>query len=205
MRKRGYFIVIEGIDGAGKTSVSKELVRLLTSEGVEAIYTYEPYESEFTELLRKSSGSYDPEIEVLLLAADRYRHLKEVVIPALEEGKVVVMDRYYYSTIAYQGSRGAREEWINKVHEFVIKPDLAIYLDVEPEVGWSRKKFTPSRVEYLGKDLRLLYEVKERYLRMVEEGELTRVDAMKNLLEVVKECAKVICSRLQLLCRFVER
>lgn len=198
---KGYFIVLEGLDGSGKTTVAQAIVNMLKDKDIDSIYTYEPYESIFTEILKKAGESMGAIIETLLMAADRYHHINEVIEPKLKEGKVVVSDRYYYSSIAYQGARGADIAWIRAVNKFALNPDVAIYLDIDPGKGLARKVNTATRVKYLQKDLNTLKKVRSIYLDLVRNGELLMVDATKPLDEVIRECASIICSKIGLLCQ----
>jgi len=196
------FIVLEGIDGAGKTEVSKKLVSLLKEEGIPALYTYEPFTREFTEMIKNYGRRYGALMEALLMAADRYYHIQEIIKPALEAGKVVVSDRYFYSSIAYQGARGIEPSWVKLVNSFVLKPDLAIYIDVPPEVGLKRKRASSTRVPYLEKDIKVMRKVRSIYKSLVESGELFEVDGSKQFFDVIKSCVRLLCDNLGLLCKF---
>jgi len=183
----GVLIVIEGIDGAGKTTVAREITRMLVSRGYRAIYTYEPYESPFAEaLVRVKEKSIDnPLIDALAMACDRAYHVEVVVKPAMERGEVVVMDRYYYSTIAYQGAMGVDTEWLRIINNAFPKPDLAIYLDIEPEEGLKRIRTTGRWGFYEKKGL--LEAARRIYLELVRRGELVLIDARRPLELVVSD------------------
>ncbi len=200
MSKNGLFIVLEGIDGAGKTTVAKEIVRLLKKSGITSLYTYEPYTDLFTELIRKYGRELGPVMEALLMAADRYYHVKEVIEPALRSNKVVVSDRYYFSSVAYQGGRGADPSWVYLVNSFAIKPDLAIYLDIPPAVGLRRKKVSDTRIRYLEADPGVMNEVRRIYKDMVKSGALLEVNASRDLCSVLQQCVDIICEMVGLLC-----
>ncbi|MCD6324059.1 MAG: dTMP kinase [Desulfurococcales archaeon] len=200
MRGRGVFIVFEGIDGAGKTTVAKAVVDLLIKSGIDSVYTYEPYSELFTKLIREYGKRFGSVMETLLMAADRYYHIKEVIEPALHLGKTVVSDRYHFSSVAYQGARGADVKWVLQVNSFVLKPDLAIYLDVPPEVGLQRKKVSSTRIRYLEEDHEVMEDVRRIYKELVSSGDLEEVDATKDLCSVMQECVRIICERTGLLC-----
>ena len=190
--RRTLFIVLEGIDGSGKTTIAKFLVEWLNSIGLKAIYTYEPYDEKIVKIIESKGRELGAIMEVLLLAADRYYHITKVIKPYLNMGYFVVCDRYYYSTLAYQGARGANLDWIRTVNYFVIKPDLAIYLDVEPKVGIERvRRVSRGKMRYL-EDINLLNRVRELYLKLVSEGELIYVDARKDLDEVKKDVMEIV-------------
>ena len=193
-------MVLEGIDGAGKTTVAKKVVSLLTKEGIEALYTYEPYTKDLTEMLKKYGRSLGGVMETLLMAADRYYHINEVIKPALSLGKVVVSDRYYYSSMAYQGARGVEISWIKAVNKFVLKPDIAIYIDVPPDLGLKRKINSLTRLEYLEGDLGVIKDVRAIYKDLVSKGELIEIDGTLGLNDVINSIKKVLCEKLSLLC-----
>ncbi len=200
MRRDSAFIVLEGIDGAGKTTVAKKIVSLLTKEGIQALYTYEPYTKDLTKMLKKYGRSLGGVMETLLMAADRYYHINEVIKPALSLGKVVVSDRYYYSSMAYQGARGVEIPWIKAVNKFVLKPDIAIYIDVPPDLGLKRKTNSSTRLEYLEDDLGVIKDVRAIYKDLVRKGELIEIDGTLGLNDVINSIKKVLCEKLSLLC-----
>lgn len=182
---KGLLIVLEGLDGAGKTTVAIEIVDMLSRRGYKALYTYEPFDSPFAQALSKvkSELSLSPLIDALAMACDRAYHVETIVMPHLEKGYVVVMDRYFYSTIAYQGAMGIDLEWLRILNSVFIKPDLAIYLDVEPDEGLRRSR---ARKWVFYEKPEILRRAREIYLEMVRRGELILVDAMKPKEEVVE-------------------
>lgn len=141
------FIVVEGIDGSGKSSLCRSYVEALVEEGIEAISTCEPthegkYGAILREMLRGDAPMADVRQMVLLFALDRHDHLERVVLPALERGAVVVCDRYVLSNVAYQGAEGWEidklESWICDVNACAPLPDLSVYLAVRPEIARAR-------------------------------------------------------------------
>ncbi len=186
MSTKGKLIVFEGLDGSGKTLVASMVAERLRAMGFDVVVSWEPRFEEYKSLIGSLPRDSDeaPFIEALLFAADRLLHYVEIVRPALEEGKVVLLDRYYYSSMAYQGSRGVPLDWIREINKYVPRPDLAIYLDVPPEEGLRRKHgSTWRRFEEIG----ILERVRETYLSLVEAGELRLVDATRSPKEVVEE------------------
>jgi len=182
---RGFFIVLEGIDGCGKTVHSKALCEALKKLSYDVAYTTEPSESQIgrlieLEFLQKAKVS--PQVEALLFAADRFDHLTFEVLPMLNANKIVVSDRYVYSSLAYQGAQGLKLDWIREVNYFATRPNLALYLDVPAEVGLSRK-----RGRSVLEKLELEKKVREIYLGLVESGELIKVDSNRSLDIVRKE------------------
>lgn len=188
----GFFIVLEGIDGAGKTSVAKKLVDFLNEKGYEAVYTYEPYDTKYVEALKKHYSEYrDAFLDALTYAADRIVHVKSFVIPYLQKGYIIVCDRYYYSSAAYQAAQGAPLEWVLEINKFVPEPDLAIYLDVDPETGISRRMGKETRFPEYEK-LDFLVKVRENYLLMVRKGLLKMIDANRNFEQVYLDVEKLV-------------
>ncbi len=139
---RGVLIVFEGIDGSGKTTQARSLVRRLRSTGLPTVFLREPTRGKWgREIKRKAAraGSVTPEEELDLFVKDRRENVERNLRPALEQGKVVVLDRYYFSTIAYQGAKGLDLDRIRRLNEsFVVAPDLVFILDVPASVGLSR-------------------------------------------------------------------
>lgn len=184
------FIVLEGIDGCGKTTQSKLLSRFLSSKGFEVVLTREPTDGEIGKLIKEKylKEESSPLVDALLFSADREEHLKKTVIPALNQGKIVVSDRYYHSTLAYQSAQGVELEWLLNLNKNFIKPDLTLIIDVEAKKAMERiecderrdekKKF--EKVEFLEK-------VRGNFLRLKEilrDENIVIVDGSKNEREV---------------------
>jgi dTMP kinase len=186
-------IVFEGIDGAGKTTVSRKIVEILSSKGFKTYYTREPSDSPFAQLLNDLKTKIDtgPIIDALAMSLDRAFHMMNEVEPRLAEGYVVVMDRYYHSTIAYQGAMGADIKWIRDINRVFRRPDIAFYLDVSIETAMRRIRDKKSRWPfYEFKDF--LSKVRDIYLRLVEENELIYVDAERDLNDVINQVIKIL-------------
>ena len=152
MNKKGTFIVIEGLDGSGKTTQARILAaRLRRSHN--ALYTQEPSHGKIGTFIRErilyGEKRFPITVEALLFAADRIEHVQNEVLPALAEGRLVVSDRYIYSSLAYQGSAGLSLEWIETVNQHALKPDLALFIDVYPEAVQARLKSRKSVMENL--------------------------------------------------------
>jgi dTMP kinase len=195
-RYRGLFVVLEGIDGSGKTTIAKMLVERLRVMGYNAEYTFEPTDSEIVELIRGVYRAYrDAYIDALAFALDRLIHLKRRVIPLLEEGYIVVSDRYMYSSIAYQTASGAPLEWVMEVNRWALKPDLAIYLDVDPLTGLKRRQSMESRFPEFEK-LEFIERVRRVYLELVSRGLLVKVNASRPVEEVYKDVERLVVERL---------
>ena len=192
MKGKGFFICVEGLDGCGKTTQTKLLVRKLGKMGWDAVYTAEPSRGKIGQFIQKyclhGEKRTFPIVEALLFAADRFEHVEREVIPALNEGKVVVSDRYVYSSLAYQGATGLDLKWIEMINDHAIRPDLAIFVDVEPEAVIKRLKPKKSVME----NLETQRKVREVYVKFVEKGKLVRIDGNKSTKEVADDILKVV-------------
>ena len=155
---RGKFITFEGADGSGKTTQIEMIKEYLEKQGYQFVLTREPGGSDLgvkiREILLHYDGEVDPLCELLLYMADRAQHVNEVILPAIEDGKIVLCDRYTDSSVAYQGyARGLDREKIiqlNKVATNNLEPDLTIVFDVETEVAMKRVGETKDRLEQEG-------------------------------------------------------
>jgi len=192
MKKNGVFICVEGLDASGKTTQSKLLVRNLRRKGFDAVYTTEPSHGRIGRLIRKhvltGKNRLSGVLEALLFAADRVDHSEREVVPALKADKVVVTDRYLYSSLAYQGATGLDLKWVEEVNRWAIKPDVTIYIDISPEIVLKRLKREKSIMETLQNQRR----VREIYLKLVENYGLRVVDGNKSRRVVAQEIMNVV-------------
>ena len=191
MNEKGAFICIEGLDGCGKTTQAKLHVKRMRKSH-NAVYTAEPSHGKIGAFIRKSclygEKRLSSVVEALLFAADRLEHVENEVLPALNQGRLVVSDRYIYSSIAYQGAAGLSLEWIEKIHEHAPRPDFAIFIDVDPKIVMQRLKPNKSVMENLATQRK----VREVYLKYVAKGELTRIDGDKPTKEVAEALSAVV-------------
>jgi len=187
MSGKGVFVCVEGLDGCGKTTQAKLLVRRLKRMGYVAVYTAEPSRGKIGKLIREHYLHCEKRasivVEALLFAADRVEHVEKEVLPALKAGKVVVSDRYVYSSLAYQGAGGLDLDWIQEVNKGAVFPDLAVFIDVAPETAIGRLKAEKSVME----NLEFQRKVREVYLKFVGLGPLVRVDGNGSEKEVADE------------------
>jgi dTMP kinase len=140
-KSQGLFIVLEGIDGTGKSTHAKRLGSYYSSLGQEVVLSREPTDGPWGRKLRESASTsrLDPEEELEFFLRDRREHVEQVILPSLEQGKVVILDRYYFSTMAYQGARGFDPAEIRRRNEaFAPVPDWLFILDVEVEIALQR-------------------------------------------------------------------
>ena len=161
---RGLLIVLEGIDGSGKTTQAKSLVRRLRARGWEAVFFREPTRGKWGREIKRQAARADsltPPQELDLFIKDRRENVEKNLGPALRKGKVVVLDRYYFSTIAYQGAKGIDPRRIRRLNEaFAARPDLVVVLDIAAGEGLARIEGRKTRDE--------LFE-REDYLARVGE------------------------------------
>ena len=182
---KGKFIVIEGVEGAGKSRQCALLKEALSAEGVPTVLTREPGGVVLAEKLRALilDPMYSPDAitELYLYSAARREHLVKEVFPALEEGKVVICDRFIYSTLAYQGyGRELDLEYVRKVNERTIAPlkvDLGLFLDVSPEEGFARKGGADKTDRLEREDISFFNRVYYGFKEMCKTGELTAIDS----------------------------
>ncbi len=189
-------ITIEGIDGAGKTTIALKLYEYLKREKGEVYLFREPGSTEVGEKIREILLMYDVSdiTELLLFESARAELTERLLLPLLEKGKIVILDRFYDSTTAYQGyGRGIDIEMIERINMFAskgIKPDLTILLDISPEVALERLR-AKDRFE----EIDFLRKVREGFLKIAEKhGRIKVIKAdedidtvFKNVLGVVKE------------------
>jgi len=178
MNGKGVFIVVEGLDGSGKTTQAQILSERL-NQTYKAVYTAEPSNGKTGTFIREcclyEEKRLPTAVEALLFAADRVEHVENEVKPALAEGKVVICDRYLYSSLAYQGSAGLSLAWIKKINSYALKPDFAVFIDVPPERVIERLQRKKSVME----TLEIQRRVRQVYLKYVRQGGLVLVDGDK--------------------------
>ena len=187
---RGRFIVFEGIDGTGKSTVAKLLAEELSKKGIDCVLTMEPSESWIGDAVRKAnSDGTDDLAEALLFMADRAEHTRQIE-SLLNEGKWVVCDRYYASTLAYQtATLGSRVEdpmtWLWNINQRIIRvPDVTFYFVLQVEKALDRMSARNGRSKF--EKLEFLHQVDENY-RKVEaiDPSFRRVDADRPLEDVL--------------------
>jgi len=137
----GWLVVVEGIDGAGKSTVLRRLAEHCAARGLACVTGAEPTRGPWGMKLRQSmsEGRLSLDEELSLFLKDRAEHVEQLIRPSLAAGKVVLLDRYYLSTAAYQGARGAEPENVLEMNErFAPQPDLVLLLDFDPDGGLER-------------------------------------------------------------------
>ena len=178
MKNKGYFISFEGIDGSGKSTQIQKLAKFLEARDFDIVVTREPGGSKGGEeirnlLLQGNVDRWSAETEILLFTAARRDHLERIILPALEEGKIVICDRFTDSTRMYQGMRGVNlRNLVDTLNEKVIKfdPDLTIVIDINPEISLKRaksRKIVEERFEDFGVDLQM--KMRKGFLKLAKE------------------------------------
>ncbi len=202
--KRGKFITLEGLDGAGKTTQRAWIEERLKARGLALVVTREPGGTPLGESLRKillgAQSKPHAETETLLMFAARREHIAEVIAPALEAGAWVLCDRFTDATFAYQGGgSGVAWEKVEALERWVhpeLQPGLTLFFDVAPEVGLGRAQRlkTPDRFE--SEALDFYQRVRSAYLRRAEEnpGRIRIIDANVTQSEVQKTLEILLAS-----------
>ena len=207
--KKGLLVSLEGPDGAGKSSVLEALVPILEENGHQVVTTREPGGVLISEAIREvildqKNTEMDGKTELLLYIASRRQHLIEKVLPALESGKLVIMDRFIDSSVAYQGfGRGlgvSDIEWLNRFATDDLKPDVTLYFDLDVEEGLARiarnKNREVNRLDLEGLDMHR--RVRQGYLYAFENepDRIVQIDASQTLESVVQDSLAVLNKRL---------
>jgi len=199
------FITFEGGDGAGKSTQVRMLTDWLNAHGRPAMSTEEPGGTELGRVLRELilyGEDIDPRTEALLYAADRAHHIDTVVRPALAAGKIVVSDRYFDSSVAYQGvGRGLGAEWVERLnlwgaHE--LKPGLTILLDLDPQRLPERITRDLDRLERAGQEFHALTRQAFLDRAAAEPDRFVTIDAAPGVEEVAEAVRHVVRERLGL-------
>ncbi|MGJ7913636.1 dTMP kinase [Neobacillus sp. LXY-1] len=202
---QGTFITFEGPDGAGKTTI----LGMVAERMENTLVTREPGGIDIAEqirnvILNKENTAMDPRTEALLYAAARRQHLVEKVKPALEQGKVILCDRFVDSSLAYQGyARGLGIEEVWGINQFAIEnmmPTFTIYFDIEPALGLQRINKNKAReINRLDlEDLEFHHKVREGYHILIERfpDRMIKVDASRSIHEVYSETLQIVQRKL---------
>lgn len=194
---KGKLIVIEGIDGSGKSTCAKNLAEKLNSINIKTIYTFEPTHSHYGAKLRDGmlSEDLDTEEELLLFVKDRKEHIEYMIKPALEEGYFIILDRYFYSSIAYQGAKGIDINRIINMHKgFIIKPNIVFIFHLPIDIALNRiisKRGIADRFEnetYLKKVDKIFHSFNEPFIYHIDTDKDIKIinDELFNILEKSK-------------------
>ncbi len=199
MNQKSLFIALEGIDGSGTSTHSHLLKGFLESKGFKVHLTTEPTKSDIGNLVRNylKDKNIPPATDALLFATDRNLHYHNEIKKKLEEGYIVISDRYLESSIVYQSSQSDEitVEWVIEINKFVAQPDITIILDIEPKTALARKEEKEEDFEKFEDDS-FLDKVRELYIsRANQEGYF--VVNSDDIIEFVQEkIQKIILDKL---------
>lgn len=208
-RRRGRFVVIEGLDGAGTTTQARLLGERLRAAGRAAHVTAEPSGGPVGALLRQvlqrrisggAGGDFDAHAVALLFAADRLDHLAAEVSPRLAEGSVVISDRYTLSSLAYQGLTTGDPRWVEAINARALAPDLTIFLRVRPGLALGRRRAAataPELYEVAAFQRRVARAYERALARLVRAGQRVEVLDGEAPVEVVAEAVAGLVARLR--------
>ena len=199
----GKFIVFEGPDGSGKTTIIKKVKEILEEENKEISYYREPGGTDISEKIREiiiDNDNYlmDPKTEALLFASSRAQLVAEKIIPDLKAGKIVICDRFVMSSLLYQGlGRKLGIENIKNINDFAtggLKPDLTLFFNIDYKTALERKRanFSPDRLE--NEDFSFHKTIFDGYLKMADlyKDELKKVDARKSIEDLTSDVMAII-------------
>jgi len=203
--KKGKLITIEGIEGAGKSTVMQYVQQLLQAHDIDVVLTREPGGTEIAEEIRNvllhtaANEKMQPDTELLLMFAGRVQHIQTFIFPNLQAGKWVLSDRYIDASYAYQGAgRGLGKDRIAALDKLFVGdlyPDLTLLLDLPVAVGFERtKKRSPDRDRIEQEKFDFFERVRSAYLERAEQApeRMTVIDASQNIEAVQSQISKVI-------------
>lgn len=199
----GKFIVFEGPDGSGKTTIIKKVKEILEKRDLAISYYREPGGTDISEKIRSiiidnDNHLMDPKTEALLFASSRAQLVAEKIIPDLKEGKIVICDRFVMSSLLYQGlGRKLGIDSIKMINDFAtgaIKPDLTLFFNIDYKTALERKRanFSPDRLE--NEDFSFHKTIFDGYLEMADlyKEEIVKVDARQSIEDLTKDVIKII-------------
>ena len=199
---RGLFITLEGGDGAGKSTQIRNIKSFFEMKGLVVVHTREPGGTQISEKLRdilldSHNTEMDAVTEMLIYAASRAQHVRELVKPALDEGSVVICDRFLDSSIAYQAYGRGLGDMVKIVNSYAtdgLTPDITFWMDIDPDAGKERvsKMGDFDRLEMEARDFH--YRVYEGYKSMAqsEPDRIKRIDASRSVEEISAEIIKYL-------------
>lgn len=200
----GKLITIEGIEGAGKSTVVLFIQNYLLQQGKEVVVTREPGGTPVAEEIRQlvlnpdNKESIDPKAELLLMFAGRAQHLAHLILPELAKGKWVICDRFVDATYAYQSAgRGLAAKWVALLEEFVVgslRPFRTILLDLDPALGLARSKRRGPQDRFEQEKVAFFEKVRHSYLERAEQEKdrFRVIDASQSLVQVQEQVRKIL-------------
>ncbi|NOR85602.1 dTMP kinase [archaeon] len=168
-KKLANYVVLEGMDGSGKSTQAKLLVDFLKENGFKVLHVTEPSKNPIGMFLSETilKGGFSSEATSLCFAADRIVHFEDVIKPAMREYDFIISDRSFYSSLVYQPLFGTRFDWVKEINRYAVKPDLTFLIDIPVEVFLERRGETD-----------VIFE-KEDFQKKVRQGYLGLVDKFK--------------------------
>jgi len=206
MKKNNYpgkFIVFEGLDGSGQTTQANLLKKFLEKKGFKVLLTKEPtnnneFGKRIDKILHRKEKVSPLNLQKLFIK-DRDWHLKNVIEPALKEGKIVISDRYFFSTFAFGGIDVDMEKLI-KMNDKFLMPDISIFLDVKPKTCISRiegrSQKTGTKKTIFEKE-KLLEKVYKNYLVLLKKFPLVRINGQRSIEDVHKEIKEIVIKKIK--------
>lgn len=207
--QKGFLITLEGIEACGKSSQAKRLFKILSNKGFNPILTHEPGATKIglkirNILLSVKNKNINPYAELFLYLADRAQHLAEVIYPNYQKGRIIICDRYYYSTLAYQGlTRCIDLNLIDKLHSSLplyIKPDITFLLDIPTEEAIKRisKRLNKNKRNLLTRFEKESYQfhnkVRAAYLSLQEKypNDITIIDGTQSINKITEDIFRIL-------------
>ena len=203
---KGLFITLEGGDGAGKSTQIRNIERFFTEKGLVVVHTREPGGTPISEKLRdilldNDNSEMFAETEMLIYAASRAQHVRELVIPALERGEIVICDRFVDSSVAYQAYGRELGDMVSEVNRHAtggLRPDITFWLDIDPAAGRARAARAGELDRLELEKLDFHYRVYEGYKKIAENepDRVRRIDAsdtVENICSNIYECLEELC------------
>ena len=193
----GVFVALEGIDGSGKTTQIKRVASVLKEKGIEVYVTSEPSKGRLGPVLRQylSDKTSHFATDALLFAADRVEHFHHEILPQLQQGKIVITDRYKTSSIIYQGSTHLSDEWIRMINNQVPDADVTFYFRISADVAMDRLSDADRSHLEKFETVEKLQQLLSRY-EMVEIPNRYNLDAEKSEDLITQDMAEIILDHL---------
>jgi dTMP kinase len=189
----GCFIVIEGLDGSGKSTQIRRLAKFLRNKGISVLETFEPTQKEIGQEIRsvlRGKKHMDAKALQMLFVKDRDQHLRDEVEPAIVEGNVVLCDRYFFSTIAF-GSLEVDIDFLKDINSSFRIPDLTIFIDVIPEECIKRIEKRGTAKEHFEKQEKM-EKIRSTYLSLSDYPNFHVVDGMRSKEDIFEDVRKLV-------------
>jgi dTMP kinase len=185
--QQGLFIALEGIDGSGTTTHAKLLSNWLRKKGLDVVETHEPTDERIGRLIRKilRDTTVSPAIDALLFAADRIDNTLNKIQPGLDQGKIVITDRYVESSFAYQCSSGLDPDWVQNLNRYALTPNITFLLDISPKIALARKRRPKPKEKF--EHVNFLEKVRKIFLERAQQNEFVIINAEGSVMEVQNE------------------